>query len=77
MPNYQEAEAKKGNPYIALIGFIIIVLVGGISYLAAPMVKTWLTTTSWSLAGTRVLPIRFPAWDAMTQDLAVAAGLFW
>lgn len=77
MPNYQEAETnKKSNPYIALMGFIIIVLVGGVSYLAAPMLRTWLTTTTWFVAGTRVLPIRFPAWDLLTQDLAVAAGMF-
>jgi uncharacterized membrane protein YhaH (DUF805 family) len=76
--NFVEADTKKGrDAYWPIIGFIMIVVLGGIAYVISPGVVSWLTHTSWSTATGSVLPIHFPpTWSSTTVQLVVALGIF-
>lgn len=75
--NYREVSNKRANPLLPLIGFVVLVITGGLSYFAAPGVSVWLTQARWVLGVTQVLPISFPtSWSPATIRLAVAAGMF-
>jgi hypothetical protein len=79
MPNYEQAETTKAvkNAYVPLIGFIVMLIIGVLAWFVSPMVKTWLTTTSWNLASSTILPISFPGgWDDFTVRIVVALGTF-
>ncbi len=77
MPNYQQIDTRKANPLLPLIGFIIILAFGGFAYLVSPAVGQWLSTTNWTVVGTSVLPMRFPAgWSEVTVRLAISSGIF-
>lgn len=76
MPNYQEVSTKKANPLLPFLGFFMLVLIGGFSYLVSPMVADFLTTTNWSAGSTKILPIAFPAgWSTLMVNGAVTLGL--
>jgi len=78
--NYQVADdGKKENPMQGLIGFIILVVVGGISFLVSGPVLGFLTTANLTLgmSGIKLLPLAFPAnWSQLADQAAVAFGLF-
>jgi hypothetical protein len=75
--NYREVSTKKVNPLLPFIGFIVLLVTGGLSYLAAPRVAVWLTEARWVLGVTQVLPLSFPtSWSPLTIQLAVASGMF-
>lgn len=76
--NYVEAEKKQQNPMLPIIGFVMILILGGAAYLISPVVVTWLRTTHFSLGGLiTVLPIAFPkGWSPLANQLIVAAFLF-
>ncbi|MBN1429026.1 MAG: hypothetical protein JXB07_11620 [Anaerolineae bacterium] len=71
-------EEKPPHPLIPLFGFIIILIIGGLSYMISPRVVHWLKNTHFTLGGLiPVLPIEFPAgWPALAHNLAVTAVLF-
>ena len=78
--NYEIADARKEqNPMIGLIGFIMIIVVGGVSFLLSIPLTTYFKTTRLTLgmSGLQVLPLKFPqGWSPLGQQLAVTAGLF-
>jgi hypothetical protein len=77
MPNIEIASQEKANPLIPFIGFVMLLVVGGLSYLVAPAATGWLMTAQWTLAGTAILPFAFPAaWSPVMVRVSVAAGLF-
>jgi hypothetical protein len=76
--NYVEAEKKQQSPMLPIIGFVVILIVGGAAFLVSPRVVTWLGTTHFSLGGLiTVLPIAFPkGWSPLANQLAVTAFMF-
>lgn len=75
--NYREVSTDKPHPLLPFIGFIILLITGGLSYFAAPGVAGWLTKARWVLGVTQVLPLSFPtSWSPVTIQLAVAGGMF-
>jgi Trk-type K+ transport system membrane component len=76
MPNY-EVRQTKNSAWFPLIGFIVFVILAALSFFVAPNVAQFLTTETWTLGVTRVLPMRFPdTWTDIQIRLAAAAGLF-
>ncbi len=77
--SYQKFEPKKKvNPLLPLIGFVIMALDGGISYLAAPGVINFLGTTVFVFGSFgQILPIAFPGdWPPTLTRLVVAGTMF-
>ena len=72
-------ERKRQNPMLGLIGFIVIVLIGGGSFAVSGPVTNYLQTATLVLgaSGIKLLPIAFPPdWSPLANQLAVTAGLF-
>ena len=77
MTNYREVSHERTNPLLPVIGFVVILLTGGLAYFSASAVAVWLTRTTWVLGATQVLPLSFPStWSPDIVRLAVAAGMF-
>ncbi len=76
--NYVEAETRKQHPMAPIIGFVIMLVVGGVAFLLSPRMVWWLKTTHFKLAGLiTVLPIEFPkGWSALANQLVVTLFLF-
>jgi hypothetical protein len=76
--NIIEADTKKQNPMLPVIGFVIMAIVGGVSFWASPGMVRWLKTTNFKLGGfVPVLPIEFPeGWPPLANQLAVTLFLF-
>jgi len=78
--NYQVAdEGEKENPMLGLIGFIILVVVGGFSFLISGPILGFLTTANVTLgqSGIKLLPLTFPAeWSQLADQAAIAFGIF-
>src|SRR5512137_1492163 len=77
--NYVEADTKKQSPILPIVGFVIILAVGGLGFWISPRVVTWLKTAKFALLGglLPVLPIQFPKdWSPLASQLAVTAVLF-
>ena len=75
--DYYDRNRPSGSPLRPLIGLIVLILVGGFSFLVAPSVIRWLTTANVDFVGRPVLPITFPAdWPALVVQLVVALILF-
>jgi hypothetical protein len=75
-PEYKE-EAR--NPMLPFIGFVVIVVLGVLAYLASPSIIEWMATTDLKLGGVglTVFPIAFPKnWSLITQRLVVTAAFF-
>jgi hypothetical protein len=70
-------EKKPPSPLLPISGFILMVAVCGLAWLASPRMVLWLKSTQFSLAGLlKVLPIEFPkGWSAVTNQLVVTAFL--
>ena len=79
MSNIQQSQKSKSNPMGGFIGFIVLVILAGLSYAVSDPVLTWLQTTNLPLGSTgiKLLPIKFPAdWPRIASQLAVSGGLF-
>ena len=65
------------NPLQPFIGFVVLVVLGGFSYLAAPTVVRALTTVEFSMGFFGpVLPIAFPEnWSPFIQQSVIALVL--
>jgi len=78
--NYEVSDAsKRPNPMLGLIGFIVIVIIGGFSFAVSAPVAYWLKTTTVvaGASGVKILPLAFPPeWPPIGQQLAVTVGLF-
>ncbi len=71
--------SKRQNPLGPLVGFILLLVVGGFSALAAPLVVGWLQTAelTFGLLGWKVLPIQFPAsWPPIAAHVLVGLVIF-
>jgi hypothetical protein len=76
--NYEVVDSsKEKNPMLGLIGFIVLVVVGGISYgLSIPLLP-YVTKTKMMLGAAQILPIRFPPdWTPLMNQLAVTFAIF-
>jgi hypothetical protein len=78
MPNYETVDlSKQESPMSGLVGFIILIVVGGFSFLVSGPVQRFLMTANVSLGPAKLLPIQFPAgWSPLVNQAAVAFGLF-
>ena len=77
--NYEVADSKEQNPMLGLIGFIMLVVVGGISYLISGPFTQYLKTAHVTIGATglKLLPLYFPAdWSPLASQLAVAFFIF-
>ncbi|MBN1122494.1 MAG: hypothetical protein JXJ17_15565 [Anaerolineae bacterium] len=77
--SYQRYEPKKkNNPLLPLIGFVIMALGGGFSYLAAPGVINFLETTTFVFGFFGpILPIAFPSdWPPLLTRGVIAGMMF-
>jgi hypothetical protein len=78
--NYEVADAsKEQNPMLGLIGFVMLVVVGGVSYLISAPLTTYVTTAHVTLGATglKLLPVLFPSdWSPLAGQLAVAFFIF-
>lgn len=70
-------EKKEGpNPFLPIVGFILLVGFGGFSYVIAPNVRHFLETTRYRLATLQVLPMTFPDWPDNAVNGVVAFIIF-
>lgn len=69
---------KQTNPMLPLVGFVVLLILGGLSFLASPYIVQWLKTTTFSLGGfIKVLPVQFPPnWPLIVDQIAVTLVLF-
>lgn len=78
-PAYVEAEKKRRvDPLGPVLGFIILLVGGGFSWLVAPRVINWMQTAevNFGFFGP-ILPITFPAtWSPIFQRLAIGGFMF-
>ena len=75
--SYVREKSRRANPLLPVIGFIVMIVVGALSYLASPVVVKWLKTTRWKFGKAAVLPIVFPPnWPPIVEQLIVAFALF-
>jgi hypothetical protein len=68
---------KRPNPLQPFIGFVVLIVLGGFSFLAAPTVVKALTTVQFSMGfWGPVLPITFPeTWPPFVQQTVIALVL--
>ena len=76
--NVVQQEEKPQNPLLPIIGFVVILIVGGAAFWVSPRVVWWLQNTNFKLAGLiKVFPIDFPkGWSPLANQLAVTLFLF-
>nr|MBN1228548.1 hypothetical protein [Anaerolineae bacterium] len=75
--SHQQIPRKHRNPFIPLLGFILLIVIGGGSYLVAPVATDFLQTTSLSIRTWSILPLQFPPeWPSLVTHLVVAFGIF-
>lgn len=79
MSNKWEAETgKKADPLRPLMGFLLLVVLAGLSILTAKPLANWLQTARLNLGvlGWQILPITFPDWPDLAKHGLVAAVTF-
>jgi hypothetical protein len=80
MSNVQhKSTERKSNPMGPLIGFIMFIVIGGLSYGVSPAVVHFAETANvkFGTFGWKLLPLAFPAgWPDILKNLIVAAALF-
>lgn len=71
-------EKKKGDPLGPLLGFIILIVGGGFSWIVAPRVIVWMENTRFVFGFLGpVLPIQFPdTWSSLVQRLVIGGFMF-
>ncbi len=72
-------KSKQQNPMLGLIGFILIVVLGGFSFGVSGPATAWLQTSTVVLgaSGINILPLKFPdTWSPLANQLAVTVGIF-
>jgi hypothetical protein len=79
--SHLEPEYKKEarNPMLPFIGFVVMIVLGVLAYLASPSIIEWMATTNLKLGGIglTVFPITFPKnWSPITQRLVVTLAFF-
>ncbi len=74
----RQEEKKKSDPLQPLLGFILLIVIGGLSYLASPFVLNWLQTTNLSLGMLGpILPMTLPPeWPEIVKQGLVTVLLF-
>ncbi len=75
----KDEREKKPGAFIPLIGFIVMILVGGVSYLVADPVKAFVTTQEFYFGtfGWQIFPVVFPStWPESMQTLVVGGIVF-
>lgn len=65
----------KSAPWAPLVGFVLLVIIVGSTYLASPYIMRWLATTTVSMGFFgNILPITMPAsWPFLLRRLIVTA----
>jgi hypothetical protein len=72
-------KSKEQNPMLGLFGFIVLVVVGGVSFLISGPLTQYLTTARVTIgaANIKLLPIKFPVdWSPLADQLAVTLVVF-
>ena len=74
----QVPQKDQPSPLRPLIGFIILVGGGGVSWFVAPAIRNWLTTAEVSIGSLgQIMPIAFPDnWPPIATQAIVAILLF-
>lgn len=79
MSSKWEAEhSRKADPLRPLIGFLLLVVLAGLSILTAKPLANWLQTArlNFGALGWQILPITFPDWPDLAKHGLVAAVTF-
>ena len=71
--NYREVSTEKANPLLPFIGFIVLLVTGGLSYLVAPGVAVWLTEARWVLRSHTSIAYRL-SYFMVTFDNTACSG---
>jgi hypothetical protein len=77
--SFIDREEKETNPLLSLIGFVVLIVLGILSFFVSPRIVRWLTTTELKLGalGLPVLPITFPeTWPFIVDRLVVTLIMF-
>ena len=75
--SFLQKQKTEGNPFLGLVGFVVMIVVGGISFVIAPRAIDFVTTTQFSFGIVQVLPIQFPSdWPAIMRQLVMTLALF-
>lgn len=74
---WKDDKDKRPNPLQPFIGFVVLIVLGGFSFLAAPTVVKALTTAEFSMGFLGpVLPITFPdTWSPLISQTVIALVL--
>ena len=73
----RDEKGKKQNPFLPIVGFILLVGLGGFSYAVAPTARHFLETTRFRPSGINILPMAFPTdWPDPAVNAAVALAIF-
>lgn len=80
MGRYDEAYNKKeSNPFLPVIGFVLMVILAVISFFLSSIIVNWMQTAHFALGATgiQLLPIQFPAaWSPLGKQLLVGGIMF-
>lgn len=70
-------DTQRRSPLGPLFGFIVLISLGALSFLAAPALVVWLETTQFTLGARALLPVTFPVgWSALLTRSIVAVFIF-
>lgn len=73
-----EKKGKDAPPFNPFVGFIILLVLGALSFLASPALVRFITTANVRLGGfIQLFPMSFPPeWTFMTQRIVVTFAIF-
>ncbi len=71
-----KVKEKGPNPFLPIVGFILMVGIGGLAYLFAPTVRRYVETNRLAVMGTQILPLTFPDWPDVAVNAAIAFIFF-
>lgn len=71
--SYEKEQVEKPNPLLPFIGFVLLIIIVGVSFWLSPDAVQWVQTTHWKMGGrVEVLPLTFPAeWPFIVNQLVV------
>ncbi len=74
----EKPKEEKPNPIMPLVGFFLLLILGGLSYLVSPTIANWLAMAEVTLGKDfKLLPITFPPeWPSFAPRLVVTLVMF-
>jgi hypothetical protein len=78
MPNYEVQDSSANNAARPLVGFVVLVIIVGLSFLISPMTVNFVTKTNLVLGASNIklLPISFPSeWPPIGAQLVMTVAV--